>query len=88
MPWIAATTGFGEFSISESTSLRAGGFGGLPNSVMSAPAMKVRPAQVSTMPLMAGSATAALMHSRIPPRTAALSALTGGLSTVTIPTSS
>ena len=66
----------------------AGGFGGLPNSVMSAPAMKVRPAQVSTMPLIAGSATAALMHSRIPPRTAALSALTGGLLTVTIPTSS
>ena len=29
----------------------AGGFGGLPNSVMSAPAMKVRPAQVSTIAL-------------------------------------
>ena len=30
---------------------RPGGFGGLPNSVMSAPAMKVRPPQVSTMRL-------------------------------------
>ena len=29
--------------------MQAGGFGGLPNSVMSAPAMKVRPPQVSTI---------------------------------------
>ena len=33
---------------------RPGGFGGLPNSVMSAPAMKVRPAQVSTIALHFG----------------------------------
>ncbi len=84
---MAATIGFGEFSISLSTSFSPGGFGGLPNSVISAPAMKVRPAQVSTMPLMAGSAIAALTQSRMPPRTAALSALTGGLSTVTMPMS-
>src|SRR6476661_5585305 len=85
---MAATTGFGEFSISESTSLRPGGFGGLPNSVMSAPAMKVRPAQVSTIAFASGSAIARLMPSRIPPRTAALSAFTGGLLTVMTATAS
>ena len=76
--------GFGEFSISVSTSLRPGGFGGLPNSVMSAPAIKVRPAQVSTIAFTSGSAMALLTHSRMPPRTAALSAFTGGLSIVTM----
>src|SRR6266481_5750877 len=76
--------GFGEFSISVSTSWRPGGFGGLPNSVMSAPAMNVRPSQVRTIAFTSGSAMALLMHSKIPPRTAALSALTGGLLTVTI----
>jgi hypothetical protein len=85
---MAATIGFGEFSSSVSTSLRPGGFGGLPNSVMSAPAMKVRPAQVSTMACTCGSAIALLMHSRMPPRTAALSAFTGGLLTVTMATTS
>src|ERR1700733_8545099 len=85
---MAATIGFGEFSISVSTSFRPGGFGGLPNSVMSAPAIKVRPAQVRTIALISGSAMALFMHSRIPPRTAALSALTGGLLTVTMPMTS
>src|SRR6476620_9963163 len=85
---MAATIGFGEFSISLSTSCRPGGFGGLPNSVMSAPAMKVRPAQVSTIAFTSGSAIACFMQSRIPPRTAALSAFTGGLLTVTIATAS
>src|SRR5450631_866849 len=80
--------GFGEFSISASTSCRPGGFGGLPNSVMSAPAMKVRPAQVRTIAFTSGSAMARLMHSRMPPRTAALRAFTGGLSTVTMATTS
>src|SRR3982075_3630517 len=51
---------------------------------MSAPAMKVRPAQVSTIACTSGSAIALLMHSKIPPRTAALSAFTGGLLTVTM----
>jgi len=83
-----ATIGFGEFSITVSTSCRPGGFGGLPNSVMSAPAMKVRPPQVKTIALISRSAIAFFMHSRMPPRTAALSALTGGLSTVTMPTTS
>src|SRR6202165_650698 len=81
---MAATIGFGEFSISVSTSFRPGGFGGLPNSVMSAPAMKVRPAQVSTIAFPSGFATPLLMHSHTPPRTAALSAFTGGLLTVTM----
>src|SRR6202165_5184931 len=85
---MAATIGFGEFSISVSTSFRPGGFGGLPNSVMSAPAMKVRPAQVSTIAFPSGFATPLLMHSHTPPRTAALSAFTGGLLTVTMATTS
>src|ERR1700687_2298951 len=81
---MAAMIGFGEFSISVSTSWRPGGFGGLPNSVMSAPAMKVRPSQVSTIAFTSGLAITLLMHSKIPPRTAALSAFTGGLLTVTM----
>src|ERR1700675_1754006 len=85
---MAATIGFGEFSIAVSTSWRPGGIGGLPNSVMSAPAMKVRPAQVRTIAFTSGSAIALVMHSRMPPRTAALSALTGGLLTVTMATTS
>src|SRR6202158_5631525 len=85
---MAATIGFGEFSISVNTSCRPGGFDGLPNSVMSAPAMKVRPSQVSTIAFTSGLAITLLMHSRIPPRTAALSAFTGGLLTVTMPTTS
>src|ERR1700723_2149626 len=85
---MAAITGFGEFSISANTSCRPGGFGGLPNSVMAAPAMKVRPAQVSTIAFTCASAIALLMQSRMPPRTAALSAFTGGLLTVTMPMTS
>ena len=52
--------------------------GGLPNSEMSAPAMKVRPSQISTMALTAGSAAACAMPSLRPSRTLADSALTGG----------
>src|SRR6202158_3782992 len=85
---MAATIGLGEVSISISTSWRPGGFGGLPNSVMSAPAMKVRPAQVSTIAFTSGSAMALFMESIMPPRTAALSAFTGGLLTVTMATTS
>src|SRR5258705_2113572 len=81
---MAAMIGFGEFSIRVSTSCKPGGFGGLPNSVMRAPAIKVRPPQVSTIAFTSGSAMALLMPSRIPPRTAALSAFTGGLLTVTV----
>src|ERR1700731_1969062 len=85
---MAAMIGFGEFSISVSTSCRPGGFGGLPNSVMSAPAIKVRPSQVSTIAITSGSAIARFMQSRIPPRTAALNTFTGGLLTVTMATTS
>src|SRR6202140_4404104 len=85
---MAATIGFGLLSITASTSCRPGGFGGLPNSVMSAPAIKVRPPQVRTIAFTSGSAIALFMQSRIPPRTAALSAFTGGLLTVTMPITS
>src|SRR5450432_932653 len=85
---MAALIGLGEFSISVSTSCRPGGFGGLPNSVMSAPAIKVRPQQVRTIAFTSGSAMARLMQSKMPPRTAALNAFTGGLSTVTMATTS
>ena len=56
--------------------------GGLPNSVMSAPAMKVRPAPMMTTACAAASATACARPSSSPWRTSRLSALTGGLSTV------
>ncbi len=49
VPWIADTTGFGELSIMSSTECRPGSTGGLPNSVMSAPAMNVRPEQTMTI---------------------------------------
>src|SRR5439155_95958 len=62
--------------------LGEGAFGGLPNSVMSAPAMKVRPAQVTTMAPTAASAVVCLTPSCSPWRTCWLSALTGGLLTV------
>src|ERR1700688_931840 len=55
---------------------------------MSAPAIKVRAAQVRTIAFTSGSAIALFMHSRMPPRTAALSAFTGGLLTVTMATTS
>ncbi len=77
--------GFGEFSITVNTSSRSGDLGDFPNSVMSAPAMNVRPPQVNTIAFTSGSAIALFMHSRIPPRTAALSAFTGGLLTVMTP---
>src|SRR3984893_4921291 len=85
---MAAMIGLVEFSISVSTSCRPGGFGGLPNSVMSAPAIKVRPPQVRTIAFTSGSAMARFMQSKMPPRTAALNAFTGGLSTVTMATTS
>ena len=50
---------------------------------MSAPAMKVRPAQVNTIAFTSGSAAALFTQSKMPPRTAALNAFTGGLLTVT-----
>ncbi len=69
------------------TARRPGSFGGLPNSVMSAPAMKVRPSQTSATALTAGSAAARSTPCLMPARTAWLSALTGGLFTVMTATS-
>src|SRR2546425_4901043 len=79
---MAATTGLGLCSMTSRTSWRIGSFGGLPNSVMSAPAMKVRPAQAMTTASTPGAAAAWLIPSRKPRRTPWLSALTGGLLTV------
>ena len=60
------------------TSCRLGACGGLPNSVMSAPAMKVRPSQISTTALTAASAIACCMPLTMPSRTCCDSAFTGG----------
>src|SRR5512132_2884940 len=68
------------------TSCRLGGAGGLPNSVMSAPAMNVRPPQTMTMAWTAASAVACFRPSCNPCRTCWLSALTGGLLTVSTAT--
>ena len=82
-----ATIGFGHFSWMAFTSRSPGSFGGLPNSVMSAPAMKVRPSQTSATARTAGSAAARSTPSLMPARTAWASAFTGGLSTVMTATS-
>jgi len=78
VPWIAAITALGLFSIMFWTSNRLAPFEAPPNSLMSAPAMKVRPAQISTMALTASSAMAALKPSKSPSRTFADRAFTGG----------
>ena len=83
VPCNAATTGFGIVSIISITSPRPGGCSGLPNSVMSAPAAKVRPALASTTALTEGSSRSAFIASYTPLRTAWPSAFTGGLSMVT-----
>src|SRR6476646_9969439 len=84
---MAATTGLGELSIMACTSKRLAPFDAPPNSEMSAPAMKVRPAQMSTMAAAAGSAMAALNPSNSTSRTLKLNALTGGESRVMTATS-
>src|SRR5690348_8009097 len=63
-------------------SCRLGACGGLPNSVMSAPAMKVRPSQISTMALTAALPNACCMPLMMPSRTCCDSAFTGGELTV------
>ena len=71
------------FSIAACTSWRPAAFGTLPpNSLMSAPAMNVRPSQITTT-AFAPSSTALLIPSNKPWRTCQLRALTGGLSTMT-----
>ena len=75
---MAAITGLVAFSMASCTSSRLAPFCAPPNSVMSAPAMKVRPSQISTTALAAGSARAWAMPIAIPSRTPADRALTGG----------
>jgi hypothetical protein len=58
---MAATTGFVAFSTAVCASNRLAPFCAPPNSLISAPAMKVRPSQISTTALTAGSASAWLM---------------------------
>ena len=83
---MAAITGFGEFSMVACTSGRLAPFMAPPNSVMSAPAMKVRPSQIST-PALASEAMACLKPSNSPSRTLADRAFTGGEFRVTTATS-
>ena len=85
---MAATTGFGAASMVLMTSCNEGSAGGRPNSVMSAPAMKVRAAQLSTMAWTDASAEAVSMACLMPWRTAADSAFTGGEFTVSTATPS
>ena len=84
---MAATTGLVELSIMDCTSKRLAPLETPPNSEMSAPAMNVRPAQMSTMAVAAGSAMAASKPWKSPSRTLKLSALTGGESRVMTATS-
>ena len=66
------------------TSPRLGDCGGWPNSLMSAPAKKVRPAQAITTASTDASSPARRSAATSPARTACFSALTGGLSAMTI----
>jgi hypothetical protein len=88
VPWIAATTGFDDASIMSTTVGRPGSTISLPNSVMSAPAKNVRPSQRITIAVMLSSFTPSLIAASRPWRTAAPSALTGGLFEVMTSTSS
>src|SRR6056297_1070093 len=84
---MAAITGTGASSIFDCTSWRPTAWGAPPpNSLMSAPAMNVRPSQITTT-ADAPSSTARVMPSNSPWRTCQLSAFTGGLSTITRATS-
>jgi len=82
--WIAATVGFGQRSSSAITSCSVGETGGLPNSEMSAPAIKVRPSAAITRARTAWSSVARRTASARAPRKAAESALTGGLAMVAV----
>src|ERR1700675_76089 len=78
--------GLGEFSNFPIASCRPGDRGGLPNSVISAPAMKVRPSQARTPTLISGSCASFATPSMMAVRTPTLMALTGGLLIQTMPT--
>ncbi len=80
VPWIAAITGLGAFSMASITSGSAGGEGGRSNSRTSAPATKVVPSQAMTMAATEGSPRADSIAASSPARTACPAAFTGGLS--------
>src|ERR1700720_309538 len=84
---MAATMGLGEFSTALMASCRLGDKGGLPNSVISAPAMKVRPSHARMPTLSSGSCASLVTPSMIASRTPTLMALTGGLLIQMMPTS-
>ena len=87
VPWIAAMTGLAR---SRSPPERRAGeapLGGLPNSEMSAPAMKVRPSQISTMAFDRGVGRCLRDAGLRPSRTFADSAFTGGELSVSTATS-
>src|SRR6185312_5965842 len=81
---MAKTTGFEEFSMAERSWVRSApaplpAAMDLANSLMSAPATKVRPSPMMTMAVMAGLSWAAWRAAARPSGTPGLSALTGGL---------
>src|ERR1043165_896634 len=78
--------GFFTSSSTAITSIRLGACGGLPDSVMSAPATNVRPARVRMMASTLASSRAAMTLSMMPLRTPWRSAFTGGLSMVMMAT--
>ncbi len=86
VPCTAAIVGFFTSSSTAITSISDGGCGGLPNSVMSAPATNVRPAPVRMIASTLASSRAAMTFSRMPLRTPWRSAFTGGLSMVMMAT--
>ena len=88
VPCRAATHGLVAASIASITSGRCGSSGGLPNSVTSAPAIKVLPAQAKITPMTPISASVFATASSKPWRTACDVAFTGGLSMVTVATPS
>ena len=79
---MAAITGLVAFSTTSCRLRSVGSTGGLPNSVMSAPAKKVRPSQISTMAPTAESPMAVSTALATPWRTALERAFTGGELTV------
>src|SRR5450432_1279552 len=83
---MAATMGLTEPSTALMASCRPGDSGGLPNSVISAPAMKVRPSQARIPMLISASCASFATPSMIAARTPTLIALTGGLLIQMMPT--
>ena len=95
VPWIAHTTGLGQSSMRRNSactrcerSIETSRFEIVPKTLISAPAMNVLPAPISTMALAAGSAAARATPASMPSGTPGLRAFTGGLFIVTMATSS